>query len=402
VFRKLVNYILGTCEVTVSVNDRSEVFDYLYRDTIPFYEEKLIGDLSVFSIHKRNVKLLQHFAEESGIEISFSEVRGLPVALSFMKKRPILPIGFVLCTVWIFLSHNIVWDIQIEGNTKTPDSEILEKLDELGFSIGTYYPSINFNQLHADYSAMQHDIAWLSIYMNGVVAEVQVRELWKDEREKHEEGTYANVIASCDGIVREVNVFEGQAAVRAGDFVREGQVLISGVVEKKDGGIRYEYAAGEVICEVAVPIRVEIPCEREEKVYTGRETIKKSVKIFKKTINFFVNGGIEYTTCDKIDMMEQVCPFGIGTLPIWLNTSVYREFEMQTVSVSPDMAADEAMANLSERIKEESFASELVSKSVDTAFEDGVFSVDCVLSMNRDIGKTAEFTADDTDTAMQN
>ena len=101
-------------------------------------------------------------------------------------------------------------------------------------------------------------------------------------------------------------------------------------------------------------------------------------------------------------MMEQVCPFGIGTLPIWLNTSVYREFEMQTVSVSPDMAADEAMANLSERIKEESFASELVSKSVDTAFEDGVFSVDCVLSMNRDIGKTAEFTADDTDTAMQN
>ncbi len=391
-FVKLLNFFRGTCEVTIPLSGRSAVFDFLYREAIPFFDEHTDGESSTFTVHLRNARQIRHFSEENCICTEFSCVRGLPVMIGFMKKRPVLPIGLVLCALWLFLSQSIVWDIRIEGNSKTPDSAITDQLEVLGFGIGTYYPAVNFNQLHADYLAVQNDIAWLSVFMNGVVAEVQVRELWADERGMHDVNTYANIVASCAGVVREVNVFEGQAAVKPGDIVREGQVRISGVVEKNNGGIRYEYAAGEVICEVSVPLSVEVSLERESKRYTGREIRQRTVKIFKKTINFFVNGGIEYTTYDKIDMMEQVCPFGYGTLPVWLNTAVYKEYETVTENVSADLAADEAMARLSEMIKAECEGAELVSKSFGTYNENGVVGVECLLYMNRDIGKTAEFT----------
>lgn len=393
-FVKLSEFFRGTCDVRIPLGGRSAVFDYLYREAIPVFAEHTDGSTSSFSVYLRYVQKLKCFTDQNCISAEFSNVRGLPVVIGFMKKRPVLPVGLAVCALWLFLSQSIVWDIRIEGNSKTSDAEITDQLEELGFGIGTYYPAVNFNQLHADYLAVQHDIAWLSVFMNGVVAEVQVRELWADERSMHGENTYANIVAECAGVVREVNVFEGQAAVKPGDIVRAGQVLISGVVEKNDGGIRYEYASGEVICEVSVPLHAEILLKRESKRYTGREIRQRSVKIFKKTINFFINGGIEYATYDKIDMMEQVCPFGFGTLPVWLNTKVYKEYETVTETVSAEIAADEAMACLSEMVKTECEGAELISKTIGTYHKNGVVGVSCLLYLNRDIGRAAEFTAE--------
>lgn len=394
-FAGLVDYFCGTCRVSIPIEHRREAFDFMYRETIPFRRE-MIGGCSVsFTVRLGDAKKLACFADRSEFEICFCDAGGFPVALHFLKKRPILPLGVLLCAIWLLYSQNLVWDIEITGNSKTSESTITEQLETLGFGVGTYYPSVNFNQLHADYAASQNDISWLSVYMNGTVAEIQVRELWEDEREVHDSGVYANIVAAADGIVREVNVFEGQAAVRAGDLVREGQVLISGIVEKKDGGVRYEYAAGEVICETASPIHVEVSCEREEKQYTDREKVRKSIKFFKKTINFFINGGIEYATYDKIDMMEQVCPFGLKELPVWIMTEVYREYENVVCEIPADQAADEAMAQLTQRIREETDGAELVSKTIETKLEDGVYNIDCLLYLNRDIGTTIEFTAED-------
>lgn len=393
-FAGLVNYFCGTCRIFIPIEKRRCMFDFMYRETIPFWRETVEESSVSFTVRLGDAKKISCFADCCGFDVCLSDAMGLPAALRFLKKRPILPIGFFLCAVWLLYSQNLVWDIEIAGNSKTSESLITEQLETLGFGVGTYFPSVNFNQLHADYVASQNDISWLSIYMNGTVAEIQVRELWEDERGVHDSGVYANIVAACDGIVREVNVFEGQAVVRAGDMVRKGQVLISGIVEKNDGGIRYEYAAGEVICETVSPIHVEVSCKREEKQFTGREKVLKSIKFFKKTINFFINGGIEYSTYDKINKIEQVCPFGLKELPMWISSEVYREYETVVCEIPADQAAGEAMAQLSRRIREETDGAELVSKTIATSMENGVYGIDCLLYLNRDIGRTIEFGAD--------
>ena len=95
-----------------------------------------------------------------------------------------------------------------------------------------------------------------------------MRELYRNERKKHEHGTYANIVADCDGVVEEVNVVEGQAAVFPGQLVRKGQVLISGVVDGKDGEFRYEYAEGEVMQDCDFNMR-KSQCESRKKSIYG-------------------------------------------------------------------------------------------------------------------------------------
>jgi len=391
------DFLCGWRYMTIAGESRSAAMDLLYREECTFRHsgETADGSLRILMREKAARQFIAA-AEEEGIALHVGEGHGLPVVMDFLKRRPMLPLGCFLAALWIGYSSRIVWDIEITGNTKTPYEEIVTTLDSLGFGIGTYYPAVDFDRLHAQYAAAQHDIAWLSVYMNNTVAEIEVREVWKDERVRPEENEYANVVADCTGVVEEVHVYEGQAAVKSGDIVRPGQVLISGAVMKKDGGIRYEYASGEVICRTAVPLSAEVRTEREVYVLTGEEKREKTVKIFKKTINLFGKGGITYASYDKISTMEQVCPFGLVRLPVWIEETVYRETACAKETISADDAAAQAMAELSGKIRDETADAELVAKEIRTAFENGVYRMDCLLTLRRDIGRTVPFTAEKT------
>ncbi len=389
---RLSHFLAGWQILTVSPEERVRVFDLLYKNGISFTDEIRHSDGTIAVCLKGKERLLfRQCAEKEGISCMLSELHGLPVVLSFLRYRPAFLLGILLFCVWMFYSTRIIWDIRIDGATKTEPEKIISLLSDLGCGIGDYYPSIDFNDLHSRYAAEQQDIAWLSVYMNGTVAEVQVRELWRDERNLPSANTYANILADADGVVESVNVIEGQACVKPGDLVRKGQVLISGVIVQKDESVRYEYAAGEVICRTAHPICVQIRTNQETKSYTGRESVKKSIKFFKKTINLFGNGGTLYENYDKIYTIEQLCPLGLCELPVWLEEHRYREYETVTQDIPVEEAADEAMVALTEQIKAATQNAELLSKSVTTDFTDGVYTIQCLLYLRRDIGRTGEF-----------
>lgn len=394
--RKTREFFTGRRVITIPKECLCAAFDLIYRNGLPFHGERRTrdGDIMI-KMTERDALSLSRLAQDRDIPISLSEPHGAPVVINFIKKRPVIAVGAVVMISWLLFSEQIVWDIRIKGNTKTPSSEIIATLEELGFGVGTFYPPVNFDKLHADYSAAQEDIAWLSIYMNGSVAEVEVREKYKDTRPKHDKNTYANVVADCAGVVRSVNVFEGQAAVKAGDTVYPGQVLISGVVEmKEENSARYEYASGEVLCTVAEPINIVSPVERDEKHYTGREKKQISVRIFKKTVNLFINGGKNMPSCDTIEEVKQIELFGLWRLPLWINTRTEREYSMERVSYSPEDVANEAVTALSDKLKALSESGTMIEKQLSAKFENGVYSVSGVVYFERDIGKTAEFTVD--------
>lgn len=390
-----MRYLTGTRYVEFEYADRAAVFDMMYRFGIQFSDERQTEDKTLVRIKEGSTKAFEQNMAELGLAYRLHRPHGLPVTLEFLRRRPAFLLGAAVFAVWLQWSSGIIWDVRIEGNSKTPDEIIISDLAELGCGVGDRISGINFNDLHARYQAIQSDIAWLSVFMDGTVAMVQVRESWFDEREKHEPEVYANVISDCDGIVESVNVFEGQACVKPGDIIRKGQTAISGIVEMKEGETRYEYAAGEVICRVAESINVEINTKRRVKQYSGAEKSKKRLKFFKKSVNLFVNSGTLYPEYDKIYMIEQLCPLGLCDLPIWIEKTIFRECEIVDTVIPVGEASDEAMAELSDKLK--NAEGELLSKSVETSFTDGVYSIRCLLYLRRDTGETSEFRVYSTD-----
>ena len=389
----LRDFLCGWREATVPAEERLRVFSLLYEHSLPFTREKMHPDGAVsFRIRERDARLLDLICRNAGADCRLSETHGLPVVLRFFRARPMIPLGILVTALWLWYGGHIIWDVRVTGNTKTPTEEIIARLADLGCGVGDWIPSIDFNDLHARYAADQHEIAWLSVVMDGTVAEVQVRELRRDERTFPDENEYANVTAREAGVIEIVNVIDGQAAVKPGELVRPGQVLISGIVEKKEGDFRYEYARGEAWATVTVPISVTVERNRTVLADTGRQKRQFCVKIFKKSINLFGKGGIEYPTYDKIDKIEQLCPFGLTTLPVWITETVIREKTERTETVSASAAAEEALTKLRERIRAETVNGELVGRTVTVSETDGACRIDCVLTLRREIGLTVPFT----------
>jgi len=387
-------FLEGWAEVSVDASCRSGLVNLLWQLEIPFWREKNDEKLVSVRIRQKDLDYFVTQAEENCLCFSISGQGGIPVILGFCRQRPGLVIGGMFLLFWCLYSQNLIWRIVIDGCDTMEKREVEAILTEAGCGVGDFVPSIDFDALHAALKAQNPDIAWISVYMNGTTAEVQLRETKRPAELSHPENTYANVTAAEAGEIVSVRVYEGQAAVAAGDVVVPGELLISGIVPmKEEGRNRTEYAAGEVIAVVACPISVEVSLHREKTVYTGREIVKKSVKFFKNTINLFGNTGIPYATYDTIDMMEEVCLFDHFSVPVTIFSTVIRETETAVETITPEEAVAEAMIRLRKEMDEAVSTGEMLSRTVTTELsEDGTYRIDCLLYLLRDIAMTEEFT----------
>lgn len=393
-FEWLWHFLAGWVQISADACCRTVLADLLWQGEIPFWRERVCGDCLYLRIFRRDLAKLCLLAEETGLCVTAEKNGGLPVVLAFCRNRPGLVCGGAFLLAWCLYSQNLIWRLEIDGCETMDRRTVEEILTEAGCGVGDFVPNIDFDALHAKVKAENPDIAWLSVYMHGTTAEVQMRETKHPADLSHPDGTYANVIASEAGEIVSVRVYEGQAAVQAGDVVLPGELLISGVVDGKEAGsARTEYAAGEVLARVCRPISVEVSCIREKTVYTGRETVKKSVKFFKNTINLFGNTGIPYATYDTIDMMEEVCLFDRFSVPVTIFSTVVRETETALETLTPEEAAAEAMGKLRTEMDRAIGTGEMLSRTVEASvLDDGSCRIDCVLYLLQDIAGTEEFT----------
>lgn len=134
--KHLSNTLAGWQTLTIPSDQRVRAFDLLYRNSIPFTDEKETADGSVtIRLRGENIKLFRHFAEKENILYTLSGTRGLPTWIAFLRYRPALVLGALLFAGWMFYSTRIIWDVRIDGAEKTNPSEIIALLDELGCGI---------------------------------------------------------------------------------------------------------------------------------------------------------------------------------------------------------------------------------------------------------------------------
>lgn len=388
----IIRFFCGAVRVTIPFCLRTTVMDWLFCAEIKPYNECVTEQSVSFLLLRRDYERLLYTAEKNGWQLSCGSLSGLPAILHFCKKRPGIVSGFIILLLWCFLSQNWIWKIEITGNTDTSDAEIISLLDALGCGVGDWIPGIDYDWVHANFRARSDSIAWLSVYQNGTIAEVQVREAKIPPDREDKSGIYANVVAAEGGEIVLAEVFHGEAAVKKGDVVLPGEILISGVCQMRhENQYRLTYAAGRVLAKVACPISVEITREREVKRYTGREKTDISVKFFKNEINLLKTTGIPYTTCDTICTMEEVCLWNRYSIPVWIQKTVYREYVMEMEYVDTRTAAEEAMAELRRRIEAATTDAEILSQAVTITEAEDTYRLDCLLYCEKDIAKTTEF-----------
>ncbi len=329
-------------------------------------------DISVWNVRRNNSALLfcvaakdkkrfEKCMQKNRAVYEIITEKGAVHTLKKYKRRYALLLGGVLAAVFMFFMSSFIWSIEINGNVNLTDEEILEVLEEFGFSEGTIKKDIDYYILYQKIILKKPEIAWLAINIKGTHAEIEVLERALppiiDDKE-----TVSNIVASADGVIEDMQVYAGTPLVKRGDAVKKGDVLVSAVVESLDGSVKYVAAKAVIKAKTAYTLRYVCPDKVTNLYETGKEINRYKLKIFNFSLNLAFNSRIPMARYDKITKDNQLC-IGKGYyLPIHLICDTYKE--LTPVESELDYTAQLEMSKLAleESLKELLPYAEITSK----------------------------------------
>ncbi len=386
-FTWLVNWFIGSRDYSVDDIDADRAASIIAMSGANFRRMRRREKL-YFTVSLPDCALLERILKSRDIAYNRLHEHGLEPILRRYRHRYGVPVGIGMFIAILLLSSRFIWSMEVAGNERISDDEVLARLEELGCSVGTYIPSIDFDKLHTDYLLKYDDTAWIAVNVSGTKATVELREIVTNPPVPDEDIPY-NLVAAEDGIIESLEIYRGDPVVEPGLLVRKGELLVSGI---RDFGERLGlvHARGRVIARVTREFTIEVPLEREVRIATGTEYSEKYLKILGFSIKFSGNTGNLPADCDKIVRESDVMLFDTLELPVSVEETIYREYTTTTEQITEDEAKTEAYRQLRERMTEILADGELVSREIESGLVDGKYVISCRLELLRDIALESE------------
>ena len=319
---------------------------------------------------------------------------GIYGALYRGRRRFGLFAAIAVLSLLFALTGGRVWDIRVSGNEQLSEDTVVEALDKSGFGVGTLWRKTDKNGLESDVLAENPEIAWISVNRRGTVAYVELIESENVAKNPLLPAPdYSNVVAKEDGVIVEITVESGVAAVKVGDVVRAGDVLISGVIET-EGYTGLCRAKGEIRAECVKDVSVISKSEQSEKTVVSRRVAHIKLLIFNFSINIFKNYGNCENNCDIIEEIRSISLFGKYRLPVRISQTYVQEYTYVSVTRTNDELLKLAKHKTDERIRSEFQDSDIIKLKTESYFKDGALYLNTRVVYTTDIGKEIEIKTD--------
>ena len=386
--RRVMLFILGYVSLSAESRDAHEIMNicmergYVYRDL------RFEGDKIYFNCSLSTEKKLISACAARGIEVVRLRERGIPSLLGRYRYRYGFFAGLAVFVAIVALSGTVIWRIKIDGNVELSEREVIEELRRGGLSVGSRKRGLDVGSIENRVLISSDEISWISVNIIGTVAEVEIRETEVEER--REEYLASNIVAARDGQIELFEDVRGNILLNIGDYVRKGELIVSGLYDSQTQGIRYTDARGRVFARTERDISVEIPFRYEKKSYTGRVFTEKYLIFFEKEIKIYTNAGNSYTSCDTIDTVEYINFFSAGELPVGVRTVKHIEYVYESATRTPEEAERLADYKLSCELASLARGGELLRKSRTSRVSETAYIIDCHIELIENIAERRE------------
>ena len=212
-----------------------------------------------------------------GIGAEVTGVHGFPVVRSRLEARPVLLFGLPVCLALLCAASLFVWDVRVE-TPGTADARLQSALREAGVYAGAYAKGIDAKEVQNELLLRLPEYKWIAVNIRGSRAEISLREA--DPGPEYPAAESWDLIADRDGIITGFAVLSGTAAVKTGDTVHAGDVLVWGYETAPDGTRRPVRA--DAWCEVRSWATWQAQTSLSVNEVTGMETRREIWAVFGK------------------------------------------------------------------------------------------------------------------------
>ncbi len=337
-------------------------------------------------------KRLEQIAESSGSAISFERERGIAYFISRYIRRFGIFAGAVFCIAACIFLSNIILDVRVVGaNSSAVEAAVKDILRQEGIRAGGYIPSVNFLCVQAKLFNVSQDISWVSIGHSGSVVTVNIS--MPTDRVKTKEGRIpCNIVASRDGRIVSADVLAGEFTSLIGSGVKKGDILVSGIVDNKNGNAYYRHSIAKIIAEYDERVVFEQNLfDRTEA--DGKTTYVRSLCFFEYEIPLpSLNRPSENSRV--LSDYTPIMLFGLE-LPIGVKTESWTEIITKNKIFTEESARKLLEKRLDTYEKNILKSQEIVQKNVSIEVDNDVVRLTADYVLRGDIAKESEIFVDD-------
>ncbi len=318
----LYRYLKGFLEISVT-GEKNEIFlNIAAKNGITIWNTHLVKKTIITNILIDDFRKLRKLLRKKGIKVHILNRKGLPFKSEKNKKRLGLYIGFILSLIFFEIMSGYIWVIDINGNQKIPDEEILSALSSIGIKEGIKIDKINPKRDRERLILLSNDLSWSSLNIEGSRLTVNIREIDKSTPSE----APSNLKADSDGIIKKIDVTQGNCIVKPGDVVKQGDLLVSGIIEKGKETV-FTKSKGEIIAEISKDYSIFKPYKKTEMLETGKVKQKNVLEIFGIKIPLFLGKETDtYTSSTNTYNLK----LSGNKIPIKIHTKEFRYTQKQT------------------------------------------------------------------------
>lgn len=309
---RLISFLFGYVNILVKGDNLEKFLNMAASRGIYLWDIKRTGENEIFVKTRLSaVRPLRHIGRKTKSRFSFRNREGLPFMISRIRKRKSLVIGVVFFLLGLYVMSSFVWFIEVKGNRQLPADVVLKTAAGAGLKVGS--AKFRVDQERVENTIMERipEVSYVGVCISGTRATIEIAEKIIIQKEQLQP---AHIVAKKAGLVKEVLVLVGNPAVKDGDTVVPGQVLISGIIPPPEiqgpaqagntaGQVKpvpqapssYVHARGVVRARVWYEGYGEVPLLEEGTRPTGNSVSRVCIKIAGKEIILSGTQNIPYS-----------------------------------------------------------------------------------------------------------
>ena len=382
-------------------------------------------------IDAENFKKLRPLVRKTHVKIHILNRHGPAFFFYRHKRRWWFLLGMMVFAGMIYILSLFVWQIDIDGNRKYTDALILQALAKMDVKTGCRKSEIDLPKIEEELRMMYNEITWVSASIAGTKLQIELREgdlkisgssgggqtgnvkrvenrenNPKTQNGESETDLPANLVADEDAIITNLVVRRGTVAVRYGDEVKKGDVLIEGKVyiyneDETLKKVDYLTAEGDVFGKYQELYEKHYQRKHEVRSYTGKNYRELGVAIVGKSFCLPVWENIlkkqleENTLSEVWSWKKQFRLTPTFYLPFALEYTEYAPYknvvEEYTDEVIKKMAEEELQKYLNELEKK---GVQIISNSVTISLDADGGHVKGTLILDGPIGKEVPISSE--------
>lgn len=349
---KIIYILKSKIKLRVKGKNINRFITRLYNNNIEILKCNYINKEEVdIIIYEKDIKKLKEI--KTIYDVDKINTYGLIKIKKHLDINKYIIISLTFGYILLRILTNIIFNVEIIHNDEKTRQFIKNELSTYGIKEKTIKKSYNEIQKIKEQilNKYKDKIEWLEIEEKGTkyVVRLELRII----KEKQEQKKKQNIIAKKDSIIKEIQATSGQIVKDINNYVKKGEVVISGNIYDNEIIKDTVPAEGKVFGEVWYEVTVSYPFAYAEEKETGKKKTIYTLKLLNKNIELFNLKPFKNKKIKEKVLLKN------NIIPIQLAKQQQKEIEktdqILTIDEASKLALEKAQNIITEKLKEKEY-----------------------------------------------